>query len=225
MGTKGLLSNDEKNQVFVYRDGTPGRAGSGRDCGRAGHRGGIQPARADRIAGALLPDPLDERDGQPDRSRDHNFAGSGKGLEFRYGIAVQSHQRRAAGGDPGGTEVEVFVEVLFDRMKYTKFTNIAWGTDDPATTNDERSHLFRSEDTRASLWDVPVLAQYRGFGAGRWSKFYLTGGAALQDHHGNPFLPAHDLPGHQHRDPEVCGRTLEAEPDRRRDRRRIPDCR
>jgi len=40
--------------------------------------------------------------------------------------------------------------------------------------------MFRSEDTRASLWDIPVLAQYHGFGPGRWSKFYLTGGAALR---------------------------------------------
>ena len=88
----------------------------------------------------------------------------------------------------GGPRVEILagrkwkfsVEVLFDRLKYTKFTSAAWGTDDPATTNDERSHMFRSEDTRASLWDVPVLAQYHGFGAGRWSKFYLTGGAALR---------------------------------------------
>ena len=58
----------------------------------------------------------------------------------------------------GGPRVEILagrkwkfsVEVLFDRLKYTKFTSVAWGTDDPATTNDERSHMFRSEDTRAS---------------------------------------------------------------------------
>ena len=45
----------------------------------------------------------------------------------------------------GGPRVEIlagpkwkFTAVLLDRLQYTKSSSIAWGTDDPATTNDER---------------------------------------------------------------------------------------
>ncbi len=72
----------------------------------------------------------------------------------------------------------VSLEVLYDRLRYTKVTSIAWGTDDPTTTTDERTHMFRNEDTRAVLWDVPIMVHYRGLRpTGVLSRMYLAAGA------------------------------------------------
>jgi hypothetical protein len=62
-----------------------------------------------------------------------------------------------------------------------KATTVAWGTDDPTTTADERSHMFLNEDTRATLFDVPILAHYRGlFGNGALSNVFVSLGAAAR---------------------------------------------
>ena len=73
----------------------------------------------------------------------------------------------------------VSVEVIYDRLRYTKVTSISWGTDDPTTSNDERTHMFRNEDTRGMLWDVPVMVHYRGLrSSGLLSRMYVAAGAA-----------------------------------------------
>ena len=99
-------------------------------------------------------------------------------------FSTASHSTRFGGGPRievlAGRKWTFTAELLFNRLKYTKSTTIAWGTDDPNTTADDRVHMFRNEDTRASLWDIPLLLQYSGFGRGAWSGFYLTGGAALR---------------------------------------------
>ena len=46
---------------------------------------------------------------------------------------------------------------IFNRLRYDKVTNEYWGTDDPTTSNDERSHYTATENTKARLFDVPVL--------------------------------------------------------------------
>jgi Outer membrane protein beta-barrel domain len=75
----------------------------------------------------------------------------------------------------------VTAELMMTRLHYTKTTTIAWGTDDPTTTVDERSHMFLDEDTRATLWDVPVLVHYRGlFPSGRLSNMFVSAGAAFR---------------------------------------------
>jgi hypothetical protein len=97
-----------------------------------------------------------------------------------------SHSPRWSGGlslELGLTQKWAVVgEVLFSRLKYTKVTTASWGADDPTTSDDERSHLFQTEDTRASLWDVPVLARYRGLAdTGPLSRFYFNIGATVRN--------------------------------------------
>src|SRR5262249_47477964 len=74
----------------------------------------------------------------------------------------------------------ITVDVLFDKLRYTKVANVYWGTDDANTTTDERTHMVFNEDTRARLWDMPVLAHYRAFRSGALSRLYLAGGAAVR---------------------------------------------
>jgi hypothetical protein len=90
----------------------------------------------------------------------------GAGLAFEY--AVDSHWTLSA-------------DVLMNRLHYTKATTISWGTDDPTTTADERSHEFHTEDTRGTFYDVPVLVHYRGlFRDGAFSSFFISAGAAFR---------------------------------------------
>ena len=71
-----------------------------------------------------------------------------------------------------------FISICGTRLRYTKVTSIASGTDDPTTTADERTHIFRNEDTRAILWDVPVMVHYRGLSStGPLSRMYVAAGA------------------------------------------------
>ncbi len=75
----------------------------------------------------------------------------------------------------------ITAELLYSRLRYTKVTSIYWGTDDSTTTTDERSKMFRTEDTRGVLWDVPLLVHHRGLAAsGPLSKVYVAAGASLR---------------------------------------------
>jgi hypothetical protein len=72
-------------------------------------------------------------------------------------------------------------ELIYSRLRYTKVTSIYWGTDDASTTTDERTKLFRNEDTRGFLWDVPLLVHYRGLkSSGPLSRVFLAAGAAVR---------------------------------------------
>ena len=56
-----------------------------------------------------------------------------------------------------------------------------WGTDDPNTSNDERSHLNAKESTKARLFDLPVLL-HRNLGtSGFLSHVYLSAGATARN--------------------------------------------
>jgi hypothetical protein len=72
------------------------------------------------------------------------------------------------------------VEVLYNRVRYTKVTDTYWGTDDPTTSSDERSHTKTTEDTKARLFDLPLLL-HRNLGAsGFLSHLYVSGGPSLR---------------------------------------------
>lgn len=72
-------------------------------------------------------------------------------------------------------------DLLFHRLRYESKTSTYSGTDDPATGNDERSQFSISEQTKARLWDLPVLVHYRGLSsAGLLSHVWVSGGVAAR---------------------------------------------
>ena len=71
-------------------------------------------------------------------------------------------------------------EVLFNRLRYTKITDTYWGIDDPNTSADERSHTKTTEDTKARLFDLPVLLHRNLRSSGWLSHLYLAGGATAR---------------------------------------------
>ena len=102
--------------------------------------------------------------------RDWSFVTASHSPHWGAGVAVEYVPNR---------NWAVSVEVIYDRLRYTKVTSISWGTDDPTTSNDERTHMFRNEDTRGMLWDVPVMVHYRGLrSSGLLSRMYVAAGAA-----------------------------------------------
>jgi hypothetical protein len=72
-------------------------------------------------------------------------------------------------------------EVIFNRLRYDKVTNEYWGTDDPTTANDERSHYTATENTKARLFDVPVLLHRNVRATGFLSHMYLSGGVTVRN--------------------------------------------
>jgi hypothetical protein len=104
--------------------------------------------------------------------RDWNFITASHSPFWGAGAAVEY---------AAGERWTITGEVLFDKLSYNKLTTILWGTNDPATTNDERTHMYRNEDTRATLWDVPIMAHYRGLrSSGPLSWVYVAAGATLR---------------------------------------------
>ena len=71
-------------------------------------------------------------------------------------------------------------DVIFTRLRYTKTTDTYWGTDDPTTSADERSHMSATEDTKARVFDLPVLVHRNLRPSGWLSHFYLAGGATAR---------------------------------------------
>jgi len=72
-------------------------------------------------------------------------------------------------------------ELIFNRLRYDGVLDEYWGTDDPNTSNDERSHLNAKESTKARLFDVSVLL-HRNLGTtGILSHRYLSGGATARN--------------------------------------------
>ena len=73
------------------------------------------------------------------------------------------------------------VDVYYNKLNYTKVTSIAWGTDDPSTTTDERTHMFRNETTKANLFDVPVMVHYKGVrSSGPFSRVFVGAGVTAR---------------------------------------------
>ena len=70
----------------------------------------------------------------------------------------------------------VTAELLFNRLQYSKTTNMYWGVDDPTTAADERSHQTTTESTKARLFDLPVLVQRNVRSSGFLSHVYFAAG-------------------------------------------------
>lgn len=81
----------------------------------------------------------------------------------------------------GGPNWTITAEVLFNRVAYTKQTNVYWGIDNPATTFDERQHEFFTENTKGYLFDLPILLHYRPVhNGGPWSRLFVSAGPTLR---------------------------------------------
>ena len=74
----------------------------------------------------------------------------------------------------------VTAELLFNRLQYSKTTNMYWGVDDPTTSADERSHQTTTENTKARLFDLPVLVQRNVRSSGFLSHVYLAVGPSAR---------------------------------------------
>jgi hypothetical protein len=73
------------------------------------------------------------------------------------------------------------LEVMYNKLNYSKVTSIAWGTDDPTTTADERTHMFRNETTKANLFDVPLMVHYKGLRpTGPLSRMFVAAGVSAR---------------------------------------------
>ena len=63
-------------------------------------------------------------------------------------------------------------ELLYHRLNYTQTNQI---------TDTVNGNMGITENTRASLWDLPLMLRYRGLSEGGFlSKFYFAGGGALR---------------------------------------------
>jgi hypothetical protein len=71
-------------------------------------------------------------------------------------------------------------ELVFNRLRYDKVTDVFSGTDDPTTSADERAHQTTTENTKARLFDLPVLVHRNLGSSGLRSHFYLAGGATAR---------------------------------------------
>jgi hypothetical protein len=74
----------------------------------------------------------------------------------------------------------VTADLLFNRLRYDKTTNMYWGVDDPTTAADERSHQTTTENTKARLFDLPVLVHRNVRPTGFLSHVYLAGGGTAR---------------------------------------------
>ncbi|MCS7315818.1 MAG: hypothetical protein RMI94_11330 [Bryobacterales bacterium] len=88
----------------------------------------------------------------------------GGGLAFEFRLAKR---------------VRLSSELLFHRLRYESSTATYWGKDDPATGNDDRTQSSVREQTKARLWDLPVLVHYRGLrSSGPLSHVWVGAGVA-----------------------------------------------
>ena len=74
----------------------------------------------------------------------------------------------------------VTAELLFNRLRYDKITDLYSGVNDPTTAADERSHQTTTENTKARLFDLPLLLQRNVRSTGFLSHVYLAGGATAR---------------------------------------------
>ena len=81
--------------------------------------------------------------------------------------------------------ISLGLEFLFEHAQYKQTTQIRSGKKDPNASTDTRPVTTTRETTRASYWELPVMARYYGLGSSTiLSKTYLTGGVAYR-HIGN----------------------------------------
>lgn len=73
------------------------------------------------------------------------------------------------------------VELLHHSIRYRKESTVFEGVDNPATAVDERRKTVTEESTKASLWDIPVMARYHGIRSGGFlGLVYLSGGMTMR---------------------------------------------
>ena len=102
---------------------------------------------------------------------DWNYNTTSRSFPIGGGLALDA---------PLSPRVLLTVEVLFNRLRYTKVTDTYWGTDDPTTAADERSHTQTTEDTKARVFDLPVLLHRNLRPSGFLSHFYVSGGPSVR---------------------------------------------
>ncbi len=104
---------------------------------------------------------------------DTNYNTTSKSFILGGGLAFEA---------PLSQHLVLSAEVIFNRLRYQKTTDTYWGTDDPTTSNDERSHKNVTEDTKARLFDVPLLLHYGNLRPSGWaSHLYLSAGATARN--------------------------------------------
>ena len=71
------------------------------------------------------------------------------GVNYDTNFDTVDHSFKLGGGlsveAPLSSRTLVTVDLLFNRLKYDKVTNVYWGVDDPTTAADERSHITTTE--------------------------------------------------------------------------------
>jgi hypothetical protein len=108
----------------------------------------------------------------PPAPKDWNFTTTTKSPFWGAGLTMEYW---------GSDKWTITGELLYNRVAYTKQTNVYWGVDNPATSFDEREHEFFTEDTKGLLFDLPVLIHYRPFHySGPFSRMYVSAGATLR---------------------------------------------
>lgn len=77
---------------------------------------------------------------------------------------AESESKRAGGGVAMqfalGERIALNLDLLYRKIGYRKSTETRTGVDNPATTTDERKLTATTEQTRASVWELPVLGRY-----------------------------------------------------------------
>lgn len=103
--------------------------------------------------------------------KDWNFTTATKSPFWGAGLAMEYF---------GGERWTLSAELLFNRVAYTKQTNVYWGVDNPATSFDEREHEFFTENTKGYLFDVPVLLHYRPSRGALFSRMFFSAGPTVR---------------------------------------------
>jgi hypothetical protein len=105
-------------------------------------------------------------------------------VNYDTNFSTVSHSFMLGGGlaleMPLSRRVIVTADLLFNRLRYDKTTNVYWGVDDPTTAGDERSHQTTTENTAARLFDLPVLLHRNVRPSGILSHLYVSGGATAR---------------------------------------------
>jgi len=107
----------------------------------------------------------------PPAPKDWSFTTATKSPFWGAGLAMEYY---------GGERWTISAEALYNRVAYTMQTNVYWGTDNPATSFDEREHEFFTEDTKGYLLDVPVLLHYRPVRSGPFTRMYVAAGPTFR---------------------------------------------
>lgn len=96
------------------------------------------------------------------RNGEENIVTSGPAVDSLY-TASDFSRRIGFGGMVQVAVTERFAvnaSVFQRRIGYRKNSDIFQGTDNPLTSADERTTVVKNEDTRARLFDIPVLVRY-----------------------------------------------------------------